>query len=362
MLNSARQGQKRGLQRGLIGLATTTLYYAIFSHAAFAASILPDDPRLKPANVLAVDNGGFTQVYIDGYIHNPTVDTFRRSVIPRGQEFGIVYLNSAGGDLVAAQALGRAIRAKGYATQIGRLSSDGQTIRTGVCESACPIAFVGGKFRLLDSGTGKLAVHRFYLANQGKWASDSKLLFTAERDLSRYIDEMGISREFFDLIMRTPADRLIQIGKPAIYDWALASGTSKTTWKTVSKGTLLGRTESSTGTLSISFSCEQGLLNMEVQANPWFPGIALLNYDQHSLSVDGTKFSIDEVQVSQDELTGYLSFRSVPSSLAVSALHGAKQVGYIWSFERSPGEYSRVLELPESNAQLNEIVSSCTTP
>lgn len=70
----------------------------------------------------------------------------------------------------------------------------------------------------------------------------------------------------------------------------------------------------------------------------------------------------DEVQVSQDELTGHLSFRSVPSSLAVSALHGAKQVGYSWSFERSPGEYSRVLELPESNAQLNEIVSSCTTP
>lgn len=361
MLNSARQGQIRGLQRGLIGLATTTLY-AIFSHGVFAASILPDDPRLKPAQLLSVDNGGFTQVFIDGYIHNPTVDAFRRSVIHSGQEFGIVYLNSAGGDLVAAQALGRAIRAKGYATQIGRLSSDGQTIRTGVCESACPIAFIGGKFRLLDSGTGKLAVHRFYLANQGKWASDSKLLFTAERDLSRYIDEMGISKEFFDLIMRTPADRLIHIGKPAIYDWELASTPTKTAWRTDSSGNLVGMTESSTGTLSIRFSCDQGRLNSQVQVNPWFPGIALLNYDQHSFSVDGKEYSIDEVQVSQDDLTGHLSFRFVPSSQAVSALFGAKQVGYSWSFERSPGEYSRVLELPESNTQLNEFVSGCSAP
>lgn len=360
MLKSARRGLYRGLDRRLIGLATSTLYAV--SCNAFANSILPDDPRLKPAQLLTLDNGGFTQVFIDGYIHNPTVDAFQRSVIPNEQEFGIVYLNSAGGDLVAAQKLGRAIRAKGYATQIGLLSSDGNSIRAGVCESACPIAYVGGKFRLLDTGTGKLAVHRFYLANQGKWASDSKLLFTAERDLSRYIDEMGVSTEFFDLIMRTPADRLIHIGKPAIYEWGLASATAKTAWRTDSSGNLRGVSESSTGTLSITFSCEQGGLAAQVQANPWFPAIALLNYDAHSFSVEGKKYSVDEVQVALDDRTGHLSFRFEPNIKAVTALGAAKQIGYTWSYEHSPGEYSRALEIPESDNQLSDFVTRCLAP
>ncbi|HEJ4407736.1 TPA: hypothetical protein SL557_000013 [Pseudomonas aeruginosa] len=361
MFKSARRGLYRGLNRRLIGLATSTLY-AVSCTAAFGNSIHPDDPRLNPAQLLTLDNGGFTQVFIDGYIHNPTVEAFLRSVTPSGREFGIVYLNSAGGDLVAAQKLGLAIRAKGYATQIGRLSSDGKTIRVGVCESACPIAFIGGKFRLLDSGTGKLAVHRFYLANQGKWASDSKLLFTAERDLSRYIDEMGVSSEFFDLIMRTPADKLIHIGKPAIYEWGLASSTAKTAWRMDSSGNLRGMTESSTGTLSIKFSCQQSGLAIQVQVNPWFPAIALLNYDAHSFSVEGQKYSVDEVQVALDDRTGHLSFRFAPNIEAVSALRAAKQIGYTWSYENSPGEYSRTLEVPANDALLSDFVSRCTVP
>ncbi|HBP1602097.1 TPA: hypothetical protein L5U90_003197 [Pseudomonas aeruginosa] len=361
MFNSSMRGLNRSRNALRIGFATTTLY-AILCHTAFATSILPDDPRLQPAKIRSIDNDGFSQVFIDGYIHNPTVAAFQRTV-SNGQDFGIVYMNSAGGDLVAAQKLGRAIRAKGYATQIGRLSSDGKTISTGICESACPIAFVGGKYRLLDSGTGKLAVHRFYLANQGNWANDSKLLFTAERDLSRYLDEMGISNEFFELIMKTPADKLSQIGRHASYDWGLASAYSKSVWDTDSNGSIRGLSESPTGTLSIIFTCEPGMgITTRVQVNPWFPAIALLNYDAQSISVDGSKYPVDEVQVSLGDSAGHLSFTFVPSSNAVEALRQAKRVGYSWSYEQGPGEYYRTVEVPDRYIQLSELISSCPRP
>jgi hypothetical protein len=358
MFNSHMRGLNRSRNSLLKGFATTALC-AISCHAAFAASILPDDPRLQPAKIRSIDNDGFTQVFVDGYIHNPTVGAFQRSV-SSGKEFGIVYMNSAGGDLVAAQKLGRAIRARGYATQIGRLSSDGKTISAGICESACPIAFVGGKFRLLDTGSGKLAVHRFYLANQGNWASDSKLLFTAERDLSRYIDEMGISSEFFELIMKTPADKLTQVGRHAIYEWGLASANASSVWDTDSNGSLRGLAESPTGTVSITFTCEWGTgITSQVQVNPWFPAIALLNYDAQSIIVDGAKFPVDEVQVSLDDSTGHLSFTYKPSVQAVEALRHAKQVGYTWSYEHRPGEYYRVVDVPDRNTQLSDLVSRC---
>ena len=136
------------MAQAFLGLA---LLSPLLCHADALSRLANDDPRLTPATVLTLQQDGFTQVIIDGYIHQPTVEAFRQKVTSDGATYGIVYFNSAGGDLSAAEELGRLIRAKGYATQIGKLTDDQSRIGRGVCESACPIAFVGGKFRLIDS-------------------------------------------------------------------------------------------------------------------------------------------------------------------------------------------------------------------
>lgn len=332
---------------------------AFATEGASSMYVTQNDPRLSPARVLTVEQQGFTQVVVDGYIHQPTVDAFRAKVTEGGSEFGIVYFNSAGGDLSAAQELGRLIRAKGYATQIGKLSDDQERIEKGLCESACPIAFIGGKFRLLDADTGQLGIHRFYLARQGRWASDSKVLFTAERDLRAYLDEMGISPEFFELMMKTPADRIQNVSKSSAYYWKLGTGGDFSSWSQGADGQLIGIGETSTGGMAITFLCSQGALHAQVRLKPWFAPAALLNYDTHSITVNGAKYPVDEVQAGFDETTGFLTLNSTAGKSAIAAFEGAESVGYSLSYEHSPGEYSRTLRTDDKGKALSSLSKNC---
>lgn len=314
-------------------------------NAVAADSLAPDDPRLTPARVTSAVQGGFVHVFIDGFIHKSTVEAFARTVTGDNREFGIVYFNSAGGDLSAAEELGRLIRGKGFATQIGRLADDQLHISKGVCESACPVAFVGGKFRLLDTDTGKLGVHRFYLAKQGRWAADNKVLFTAERDLLRYFREMGISDEFYELMMRTPADRIQEVGKRASYDWKLGTGNEYSTWDLTEEGKLVGLGETSTGGFALTLDCSAEAAQFNAKFKPWFPAGALLNYDTHSITVNGAKYPVAAVQASFDQASGFISFTTKIDAKTSQALQTADRIGYSLGYEQAPGEYTRSLDL-----------------
>lgn len=343
--------------------ATFALALAILTGnlTATADTLSPDDPRLLPARITSVDQSGFKHVFIDGYIHKPTVEAFSRATSADSARFGIVYFNSAGGDLSAAEELGRRIRDKGFATQIGKLAEDQIHIGIGVCESACPIAFVGGKFRLLDTGTGQLGVHRFYLAKPGRWAADSKVLFTAERDLLKYLREMGISDEFFELVMRTPADRIQPVGKRASYEWKLGTGSEYATWNLTEDGKLLGLGETSTGGLALTLACADDTLQFTAKFKPWFPAAALLNYDTHSITVNGAKYPVAAVNASFDKASEFIIFNATLDDGTVQALRSAERVGYSLSYEHAPGEYSRSLGLDEQQETVKRFWSTCST-
>lgn len=343
---------------GSVSLAMSLL----LSIPVSASSITLDDPRLTPARIVSYDTSGFTQVFIDGYIHKPTVESFSKAAFQRGQDFGVVYFNSGGGDLTAAQELGRMIRAKGYSTQIGQLSGDGNHIRKGVCESACPIAFLGGKHRLLNTDTGRLGIHRFYLAKQGRWASDSESLFSAEQDLRKYIHDMGISAEFFALLMKTSPDKLRYMGKTEIFNWSLATDSTQIEWHRDASGRLVGVSDSPTGRIAIAFNCNGGSLHTQVRIKPWFPPTALLNYEVHSIVVDDAKFPLDEVTAGFDSVSGEITFDALTPPTALSELASAKQVGYSLNFEHSPGEYRRSLYLEGLGTELSEMALSCPGP
>lgn len=321
--------------------------------------ITTDDPRLKPARVMTLHQDGFTQVMIDGYIHQSTLEAFRKKVSTKGGEYGIVYFNSAGGDLNAAEDLGRLIRAKGYATQIGKLTEDQTQIGRGVCESACPIAFVGGKFRLLDTNTGQLGVHRFYMAKRGRWAADSAVMFTAGRDLRSYLDEMGISPDFFELMMKTPADTIVPIGKRSSYEMKLGTGSEFSSWQVTNNGALQGKGETSTGGMGLSFSCVGHTLHFQARFKPWFPAAALLNYDTHSITIDSGRYPVQSVHVGFDKQTGFMTFDTTVTGTALEALPTAERVGYSLSFDKQPGEYNRALSVDDGGKALRHVIANC---
>lgn len=339
----------------MLGAATAT------TAVAQPAFVTPLDLRLIPATVTTLSQEGFPQVYIDGYIHKATVAAVAKALAGNVSSYGIVYFNSAGGDLAAAEELGRLIRQHGFATQIGRLSSDKKQIRRGVCESACPIAFIGGKFRLLDTDTGKLGVHRFYLAKQGRWAEDSKLLFTSERDLRAYIQEMGISDEFFSLVMKTPPEMIQHVGIQAIYDWKLGTGSEFTSWSVAPGGAVTGLADTSTGGLAITLECQNASPVLTAKFKPWFPPAALMGYDQHSISADGIRYPVAKAEASYDRSTGFIAFKADVSSEAAIALRTAGRLGYTLSSESAPGEYSRSLSVTGDGSAIQSLLDSCPT-
>lgn len=107
----------------------------------------------------------------------------------------IVTFNSDGGNIVAAMAYGRAIRALGLGTL---------QLRSAQCASACALAFVGGSMRQAEPGA--IGVH------QSSFSPDSKLdgqaavaaiqIMTAE--IMAYFIEMGVDPKLLQLSLSVP--------------------------------------------------------------------------------------------------------------------------------------------------------------
>lgn len=117
-------------------------------------------------------------------------------------------VNSSGGKVRAAIGLGRILRAKGFATEVGSdlpVAARGPSpLRTsertkGICVSACAYAFLGGIRRSVD-GEAQLGVHRFI--SQRARVQPNAPQFTKEDldslerlsdDLLLYVMEMGVN-------------------------------------------------------------------------------------------------------------------------------------------------------------------------
>lgn len=341
-----------------VGIAalTAVLISITAQPAASSLFVSDNDPRLTPATVKIQNHFSYTTVLIEGYIHADTVSSFLENTHVLASEFGVVVFDSAGGDIYAAMKLGRAIRQKGFATQVGRLDEAKDQITMGICESACPIAYLGGKFRNLDSETGQLKVHRFYTAKQGSWADDSKSLFDAERDLATYLTDMGISEELLQLIKRTPSTKLQTISNDSAYYWNVTTKKEFNSWVS-EPNKITGRSETATGDLEIQIRCESGDAFLKAAVKPWFPVAALLNYDTHSVAVDADDIEIESVAVRYEEESGQLIMEMPLDRDTIAQMSQAKRAGYAFSFSDSHGQYRRTLELPADDFGI--FISSC---
>lgn len=118
----------------------------------------------------------------------------RTGALPR------VVLNSPGGSVSDALALGRALRDTGLATIVGA---------TDICLSACPYILAAGTERTVADG-GRVGVHQHYFG-------ENTLLpaFTAVSDIQhgqaavmRYLDEMGVDPMVMVPALSTPPNRI----------------------------------------------------------------------------------------------------------------------------------------------------------
>jgi hypothetical protein len=126
---------------------------------------------------------------------------FAAEIERRGEYIKTVVLNSPGGSVTDALAMGRLIREKRFATEVeaGKY-----------CMSSCPLVFAGGVDRRATDkamiGVHQVAAMRS--AANGPPRDEMSIAQNISARCQRYLGEMGINLQVWVHAMETPHDRL----------------------------------------------------------------------------------------------------------------------------------------------------------
>lgn len=198
----------------------------LFAPPAQGPSVRPYRPDLRPAEPgapamrpmpaqleFSVADGA---IHIAGQIAPGDADRFLSWLDGTRPAETRVSLDSSGGSVADALAIGRTIRGAGYATRVG----DGA-----VCLSACPYILAGGTDRQVTAG-GVVGVH------QHDFGENTILpAFMAIRDLQRsqagvldYLSDMGVDLRIMSLALRTPPEDIAILTPGQMQDFGLVTG------------------------------------------------------------------------------------------------------------------------------------------
>ncbi len=196
---------------------------------SFAAPVAESDPsRSAPMQFVlrqdAVPCGAKCKTWVSatGMIRAETARDFEEFARRNQIRGGIIALNSEGGSVHGAIALGRAIRKLGMTTTVGRTvdlpgytDTGGKAIPANLlakadCESMCAFVLLAGTQRVVPSDA-RVRVHQIWLGDRRDDAAaatySAEDLVLVQRDigkLAQYTVEMGGSVELLEISLRIP--------------------------------------------------------------------------------------------------------------------------------------------------------------
>ena len=160
-----------------------------------------------------------TWIFASGAITADSQRHFKQFMQGRRLRDAIVVLDSDGGSVHGAMALGREIRKLAFSTTVGRVIDDGNGVSDGKrsalsprgdCESMCAFVLLGGVKRLVPP-QARVMVHQIWLGDRREDPTaatySAEDLVLVQRDigkLARYTAEMGASVDLLDLALRIP--------------------------------------------------------------------------------------------------------------------------------------------------------------
>lgn len=159
----------------------------------------PDGALGKP---MTFDLVGGNRLLASGTITPGTATAFAAAIERHGEYIKTVVLNSPGGSVGDALAMGRLIRERKLATAVeaGKY-----------CASSCPLVFFGGVERRAGDKAA-IGVHQVFAAKSADAAPVSRDGMSDAQRISarcqRYLGEMGIDLQVWIHAMETPKDRL----------------------------------------------------------------------------------------------------------------------------------------------------------
>jgi hypothetical protein len=212
------------MKRLLCGVVALAL--AACSLSVFAGTPRADDTSAPSMRFARFQEGpgdvcvGTCRTFIQaaGMISAETPRDFEMFI--RGQDLrGATFvLDSKGGSVHGAMALGRTIRALGLTTTVGRIkevaSNDGQRrgvlLPRGECQSMCAFVVLGGARRFVPPES-RVLVHQIWLGDRRDDAAAAQYsaedLVLVQRDIGRlvqYTSEMGGGTELIEVALRIP--------------------------------------------------------------------------------------------------------------------------------------------------------------
>jgi hypothetical protein len=158
----------------------------------------PEGPLAKPMTFDLVGGG---RLMASGTITPGVSQSFAVEVERHSEYIRTVVLNSPGGSVTDALAMGRLIREKRFATEVeaGKY-----------CVSSCPLVFAGGVDRRVGEKT-TIGVHQMTAmrsAANGPPRDEMSVAQNTSARCQRYLGDMGVSLQVWVHAMETPHDRL----------------------------------------------------------------------------------------------------------------------------------------------------------
>lgn len=147
-------------------------------------------------------------IYLEGYIDHGATARLAHVLDAERVRDAVVYFDSPGGHVVEAMALGRAIRARGYAASVGARAPGSAAPRAGRCYSACPIAYAGGTRRSLEPGS-VLGTHR--AVNSMPVPDEAAFQQVVTGQVEDYLVEMGIGPELAAMMSVVPHQSILEL-------------------------------------------------------------------------------------------------------------------------------------------------------
>lgn len=186
----------------------------------------PDNPAYNPGERLTepaenlreplrIELGSGGRLELEGVIQPGSADRMAEELRARGEYVTTIALNSPGGVVEEALAMGRMIREGGYNTSVASGA---------LCASSCPLVLAGGVERLVETGAA-VGVHQIYTgqvtADQSAQALSDAQATTAR--IVRYLDEMGIGQQMWVHALETPPARLYYFTADEMLEYELAT-------------------------------------------------------------------------------------------------------------------------------------------
>jgi hypothetical protein len=159
----------------------------------------PPDARLAQPMTFELVGGG--RLLATGTMTQGISKAFATEIERRGDYVKTVVLDSPGGSVADALAMGRLIREHKFATEVeaGKY-----------CASSCPLVFAGGIERRAGD-RAVIGVHQIAAmksANNGPPRDEMSVAQNISARCQRYLDDMGVSLQVWVHAMETPHDKL----------------------------------------------------------------------------------------------------------------------------------------------------------